>query len=48
MTTPRYIRQQQHDRRIGRGDDFAGDAYEDTATGVIVYVAVGVDPNVVS
>jgi hypothetical protein len=41
----RYVREPDHDRRIRRGDDFAGDAWRDRATGDIHYVAVGVDPN---
>lgn len=50
----RYIRRPEHDRRIGHGDDFAGDAWEDTTHTVdgsswgaqtIVYTVVGYDPN---
>lgn len=41
----RFIRAPQHDRRIGRGDDFAGDAWLDQRTGEIEYGAVGVDRN---
>ena len=41
----RYERQPDHDRRIGRGDDFAGDAWRDRQNGEITYVAVGHDPN---
>jgi hypothetical protein len=50
----RYKRRPEYDRRIGRGDDHAGDAWEDTQRTVnggswcamsIVYVAVGYDPN---
>lgn len=41
----RYIRQPDHDRRIARGDDFAGDAWLDTETGAIVYSVVGYDRN---
>lgn len=41
----RYERMPQHDRRIARGDDFAGDAWRDTWTGEIVYGAVDVDRN---
>ena len=40
-----YIRTPEHDRRIHRGDDFAGDAWEDIFTGKIRYVAVGYNPN---
>jgi hypothetical protein len=40
-----YIRRPEHDRRIDRGDDFAGDAWLDTTTGQLVYVVVGHDPN---
>ncbi len=36
-----WKRAPQHDRRIGRGDDFAGDAWVKTATGAIHYTAVG-------
>lgn len=45
MSEQRYIRQAQHDRRIARGDDWAGDAWLDTRTGQIVYMVVGHDPN---
>ena len=47
----RYVRRPEHDKRIGRGDDFAGDAWEDTeqtiASGkmAIIYTVVGHDPN---
>lgn len=41
----RYIREPDNDRRIGRGDDFAGDAWRDRQTGEIKYVAVGHNPN---
>lgn len=41
----RYERKPEHDRRIKRWDDFAGDAWLDTATGEIVYGAVGHDRN---
>lgn len=41
----RYQRQPQRDRRIKRGDDFAGDAWLDTKTGQIVYGVVGYDYN---
>lgn len=50
----RYIRRPEHDRRIGHGDDFAGDAWEDTTRTIdggswgaqtIVYTAVNYDPN---
>ena len=40
----RFIREPDHDRRIGRGDDFAGDAWRDLRTGEIKYVAVGHRP----
>lgn len=45
MATQHYERKPEHDRRIARGDDFAGNAYLDTTTGEIIWVAVGVDPN---
>jgi len=41
----RYERKPEHDRRIARGDDFAGDAWLDTTTGEIVYGAAGYDRN---
>lgn len=41
----RFVRVPEQDRRIGRGDDFAGDAWLDRHTGQIVYGAVGVDRN---
>jgi hypothetical protein len=50
----RYKRKPELDKRISRGDDFAGDAWEDTAIiydganlqpGEIIYVVVGHDPN---
>lgn len=41
----RFIRKSEKDRRFTRGDDFAGDAWLDLATGNIVYTAVGVDRN---
>jgi hypothetical protein len=40
----RFQRAPNHDRRIRRGDDFAGDAWRDRETGAIVYVAVGQKP----
>ena len=39
----RYKRKPEHDKRIRRGDDFAGDAWLDTETGNIVYGVVGYD-----
>lgn len=54
MTEQRYIRRPDYDRRMGRGDDFAGDAWEDITQTVqgdgwgavtIVYTVVGYDPN---
>lgn len=42
----RYKREQKYDKRISRGDDFAGDAWSDTQwENMITYVAVGIDPN---
>lgn len=40
-----YTRAPEHDKRIARGDDFAGDAWRDREAGVILWVAVGHDPN---
>lgn len=37
-----WKRAPEHDRRIRRGDDFAGDAWRNTETGEIRWVAVGV------
>jgi hypothetical protein len=54
MNNQRYARRSEYDRRIGRGDDFAGDAWENTTRTVnggswgamtIVYTVVGHDPN---
>src|SRR5690606_34380408 len=42
--SPEWVRAPQHDRRISRGDDFAGDAWMDRQTGTIRYVAVGQSP----
>jgi hypothetical protein len=44
---PRYSRMPAADKRIARGDDFAGDAWLDTATGDTVYTVVGFDRNAV-
>lgn len=44
----RFARIPEHDRRIRRGDDFAGDAWRDRDTGEIKYVAVGVEPGAVT
>lgn len=41
----RYLRKPEADRRISRGDDFAGDAWLDTQTGETVYTVVGFDRN---
>jgi len=52
LETPRYIRRPEYDRRIRRGADFVGDAWEDTRqTGqadgwgamLIVYTMAGHD-----
>jgi len=40
-----YERRIQHDRRISRDDDFAGDAYQNLNTKTIFWVSVGHDPN---
>lgn len=42
--SPDWVRAPQHDRRISRGDDFAGDAWMDRQTGTIRFVAVGQSP----
>ena len=42
---PRWSRAPEHERRIGRGDDFAGDAWRHARTGHLRWVAVGRDPN---
>lgn len=39
-----YERAPEHDKRIRRGDDFAGDAWRDIKTGEIRWVAVGYTP----
>jgi len=41
----RYERDATNDRRIGRGDDFAGDAYINLETMKQFWVTVGHDPN---
>lgn len=43
--SPDWVRAPQHDRRISRGDDFAGDAWMDRQTGTIRFVAVGQSPD---
>lgn len=45
QSMPRYVRDPVHDRRFARGDDFAGDAWRDTATGRLRMCFVGYDPN---
>ena len=42
---PIWERVPEQDRRIGRGDDHAGDAWRSRATGLVRWVAVGHDPN---
>ncbi len=44
LPRPRFTRAPEHDRRIGRGDDFAGDAWRDNRTQRITYAAVGHGP----
>lgn len=45
VTQPRYIRAPQFDRRIGRGDDFAGDGWIDCADSQkVIWTAVGHRP----
>lgn len=41
----KYTRAPEHDRRIERGDDFAGDAWLNNETGDIEYGVVGHDRN---
>ncbi len=41
----RYVRVPQFDKRVMWGDDFAGDAWKEVATGRIFWVAVGRNPN---
>lgn len=41
----RYVRRPWKDRRIGRGDDFAGDCWLDLETHQVRYVAVDHNPN---
>lgn len=41
---PYYIRDPRFDKRIGCGDDYAGDAWRDQL-GLLRWVAVGYDPN---
>ena len=40
-----YIRRLDKDKRIGRGDDFAADAWQCAKTGRVRLVAVGPNPN---
>jgi hypothetical protein len=40
-----FTRLPEHDRRVANGDDFAGDAWRNEATGEIVYSIVGGDMN---
>lgn len=40
-----FERAPEHDRRISRGDGFAGDAWRNCETGVLRHVSVGHDPN---
>lgn len=39
-----WERAPEHDRRIGWGDDWAGDAWRHRPTGTLRYVAVGCRP----
>lgn len=41
----RFTREPSQDRRIARGDDFAGDAWKDQKYGEITHVVVGHNPN---
>lgn len=40
-----YTRAPEHDRRLAHGDDFAADGWRDEATGQVIHVVVGHDPN---
>lgn len=40
-----FERAPEHDRRVSRGDGFAGDAWRNCETGVLRHVSVGHDPN---
>jgi hypothetical protein len=40
----KYKRAAEHDMRISNGDDFAGDAWQDTKTGRITYTDIGEQP----
>lgn len=44
QTAP-FERMPEHDRRVGRGDDFAGDAWRNAETGQVMWSGVGVDLN---
>lgn len=41
----RYTRDAAFDKRIGRGDDYAGDAWRDRVLGIVRWMPFGVDPN---
>ena len=45
MSEQKYERKSEFDRRISRGDDFAGDAWLNKLTGDIEWGAVGRDRN---
>lgn len=40
-----YIRKPEYDKRIERGDGYSSDAYLDTGSGKLKWVATGYDPN---
>lgn len=40
-----FVREESQDKRISRGDDFAGDAWKNQKTGEVLHVTVGHDPN---
>lgn len=40
-----FERAPEHDRRVDRGDGFAGDAWRNRDTGVLRHVSIGCDPN---
>lgn len=40
-----YVRDTSQDKRIARGDDFAGDGWKDQKTGEVIHTVVGINPN---
>lgn len=41
----RFVRLESHDTRRSQGAEHSADAWRDTVTGKIRYVAIGVNPN---